>query len=179
MQRFSQDMDACWRMQMLRESASRQDVWKAKVEQVAEETDALRLALDRFSSRQHSRAAEEAQRQELLERRVGGGPAFSLDAELVARRHIEGSKRVLEEAYDTGVGILGSMGSQRERLKATHRKVGATAGRGISRADCTATHMRTSVHHMHVSLLICSSRPPLGTGRVELGGPQRLAAARH
>ena len=31
--------------------------------------------------------------------------------------------QVLEEAYETGVGIIGAMGGQRERLKATHRKV--------------------------------------------------------
>lgn len=31
--------------------------------------------------------------------------------------------QVLEEAYETGVGIVGSMSGQRERLKATHRRV--------------------------------------------------------
>lgn len=30
---------------------------------------------------------------------------------------------MLEEAYETGVGIVGSMAGQRERLKATHRRV--------------------------------------------------------
>jgi hypothetical protein len=61
---------------------------------------------------------EEQQRQELLDRRAGGGgPLFDLNADMAARRHIEGSKRVLEEAYQTGVGMLADMTGQRERLK--------------------------------------------------------------
>eukprot|EP00887_Chlorella_sp_A99_P001558 scaffold8.g1558.t1 len=124
LQRFSQDMEAMWRMQMLREAPAKRDVWKAKVEQVAEETDVLRLGLERLASHQQRRQVEEAQRAELLARRVGGGgAAFDVDAEAVARQHILGSKQVLEESYATGVGILGSMSGQRERLKATHRKV--------------------------------------------------------
>ena len=122
-QRFSHDMDAMWRMQVLRDNTGKRDVWKAKVEQVAEETDALRVGLDRFTHRQQQRQVEERQRQELLARRAGGGPTFNLDAEMAARKHIDGSKRVLEEAYETGVGILGTMSGNRERLKATHRKV--------------------------------------------------------
>lgn len=62
------------------------------------------------------RHLEEQQRQELLERRAGGG-TFNIDADIAARRHIDSSKRVLEEAYQTGVGVLTDMGGQRERLK--------------------------------------------------------------
>lgn len=101
--------------------------------QVSEETDALRSGLDRFSSRQQRRHVEEQQRQELLERRaggpggppsfLGGGGQTSMEADLKAARHVHNSRRVLEEAYETGVGIIGSMAGQRERLKATHRKV--------------------------------------------------------
>ena len=91
---------------------------------MAEETDALRMGLDRFSHRQQRRQVEEQQRRELLERRIGAGsPVVDVDAEARAARHVHNSKRVLEEAYETGVGIVGSMAGQRERLKATHRKV--------------------------------------------------------
>ena len=34
LQKASQDMDAMWRMQAMREPAAKRDVWKAKVEQV-------------------------------------------------------------------------------------------------------------------------------------------------
>lgn len=153
-------MDAIWRMQTMREEATKRDVWKRKVEQacswprqrctgplwprraascypskhqvprghvqVSEETDSLRTSMDRFIHRQQRRHVEEQQRRELLERRtagVGGGLVFDTQHEARAARHVQNSKRVLEEAYETGVGMLGAMAGQRERLKATHRKV--------------------------------------------------------
>lgn len=98
--------------------------------QVGEEVDALRSGLERCISRQQRRHVEEQQRQELLERRVGGGsgspfagPGGSVQDDIKAARHVQNSRRVLEEAYETGVGIIGSMAGQRERLKATHRRV--------------------------------------------------------
>ncbi|PSC73478.1 Qb-SNARE Bos1 Membrin family [Micractinium conductrix] len=128
LQRLSGELDAVWRMQSLREPPSKRDVWKRKVEQVAEETDALAAGLQRFTHRQQRRHAEERQRQELLERRHGGGGPLGgglggMEAEVKAARHVTNSKRVLEEAYETGVDIVGAMSGQRERLKATHRKV--------------------------------------------------------
>jgi Golgi SNAP receptor complex protein 2 len=92
--------------------------------QISEETDSLRMSLDRFSHRQQRRHVEEEQRRELLERRAaGGGSLFDAQTEARAARHVQNSKRVLEEAYEAGVGVLGAMSGQRERLKATHRKV--------------------------------------------------------
>lgn len=90
--------------------------------------DALRSGLERCTSRQQRRHVEEQQRRELLDRRGGGtgpfaGPGGSLQDDLKSARHVQNSRRVLEEAYETGVGIIGSMAGQRERLKATHRKV--------------------------------------------------------
>ncbi|KAL4435022.1 hypothetical protein ABPG77_003847 [Micractinium sp. CCAP 211/92] len=129
LQRLSGELDAVWRMQSLREPAAKRDLWKRKVEQVAEEVDALRSGLDRCTSRQQRRHVEEQQRRELLERRTGGGggpfagPGNGVQDDLKAARHVQNSRRVLEEAYETGVGIIGSMAGQRERLKATHRKV--------------------------------------------------------
>ncbi|KAI3435619.1 hypothetical protein D9Q98_001679 [Chlorella vulgaris] len=124
LQRLSGELDAVWRMQSLREPAAKRDIWKRKVEQVSEETDAIRIGLDRFSHRQQRRHAEDQQRRELLQRRAeGSGQLVDVDAEMRAARHVHNSKRVVEEAYETGVGIIGSMAGQRERLKATHRKV--------------------------------------------------------
>lgn len=123
LQKISVDMDSMWRMQSMREPASKRDIWKRKVEQVAEEADALRVALDRFGARQHRRTVDEAHRQELMQRRIDGKPAMDLGAEVAARKSVHNSKAILEEAYQTGVGVLGAMAGQRERLKSAQRKV--------------------------------------------------------
>ena len=52
LQRVSQQMDSQWRMQVVRTSTSKSDVWKRRVEQVAEETDALKAALDKHTHRE-------------------------------------------------------------------------------------------------------------------------------
>jgi Golgi SNAP receptor complex protein 2 len=122
-QRISIDMDGMWRMQMMREAASKRDLWKHKVEQVAEEADGLRTGLDRYGSRQAGRQADEAHRRELLQRRGDGRPAVDLGAEVASRRHVENSRRAVEEAYQTGVGALGAMAAQRDRLKSAQRRV--------------------------------------------------------
>lgn len=108
---------------MLREAASKRDIWKHKVEQVAEEADALRIALDKCSDRQHRRHLEESQRHELMQRRAEGRPAIDLGAEVAARKHVQNSKQVAEEAYQTGVSILSAMSGQRDHLKSAQRKM--------------------------------------------------------
>ena len=45
-------MDSLWRMQSLRESNSKRDIWKHKVEQVLEECDALSAALDKHTHKE-------------------------------------------------------------------------------------------------------------------------------
>jgi uncharacterized protein YukE len=52
LQRLAQQMDSLWRMQSLRESTSKRDIWKHKVEQVSEECDALGAALDKHGHRE-------------------------------------------------------------------------------------------------------------------------------
>lgn len=123
LQKLSVDMDGLWRMQSMREAPSKRDLWKRKVEQVAEEADALRVALDKFGVRQHRRLVEEATRQELMQRRADGRPAMDLGAEVAARRSVQNSKAVIEEAYQTGVSVLGAMSGQRDRLKSAQKKV--------------------------------------------------------
>lgn len=70
----------------------------------------------------HRRHAEVAERQQLLERRGAlGEPARAYDDGAV-RQSAESSKRMLEEAYQTGAAILGGMATQRDTLKSAHRK---------------------------------------------------------
>ena len=51
LQRVSQQLDGVWRMQALRDSGTKTDMWKRKVEQVSEEADDLSAALDKHTHR--------------------------------------------------------------------------------------------------------------------------------
>ena len=68
----------------------------------------------------YRRQAEEDERRHLLEGRTGVGPSWRVqeDAEAQSMSSIQGSKRALEEMFETGTSILTDMGAQRERLKA-------------------------------------------------------------
>lgn len=122
LRKISVDMDGLWRMHSLKDPPSKRDVWKRKVEQIAEESDALQGAFDRLMMHSKRRHEEEAQRQELLQRRNGGKPFEDIDSDMASRRHIQNSKIAIEEAYQTGVSVLGMMDIQRERLKSAHKK---------------------------------------------------------
>ena len=52
LQRISEDMEALWRMQIIKETGAKRDMWKNKVEQVVEETYALKTGLDKFAGRE-------------------------------------------------------------------------------------------------------------------------------
>ena len=52
LQRVGQQMDSLWRMQSLRESNNKRDIWKHKVEQVLDECDALGAALDKHTHKE-------------------------------------------------------------------------------------------------------------------------------
>lgn len=90
----------------------------SKVEQVSEEAVALRLDLDRHTHRERRRAAEEADRADLLAGRASTAAwADAADADAAAEGAIRNSKRILEETFATGAAVLGAMAGQRERLK--------------------------------------------------------------
>ncbi len=97
----------------------------SKVEQVAEEADFLRSALDKYGSREQRRAAEHADRQELLERaEVGRRLKDEMDEEAAVMGHVNRSQRYLAEMFETGTSILTNMAGNRERIKVG----GGTAG---------------------------------------------------
>lgn len=67
----SVDMDRMWRNQML--AKGQRDLWKRRVEQVAEEVESLKAGLDRYLLRQHRRQVEAQERAELFRRTRGDG----------------------------------------------------------------------------------------------------------
>lgn len=124
LQRISTEMDSVWRMHVVRDSAAKRDVWKRKVEQVAEETDCIRMALDKYTMREQRRVAERREREELFARANEGASAKrEMDEEAQFMGSIHRSKGYLEEIYQSGSNILVSMAGNRERLKRAHKKV--------------------------------------------------------
>ncbi|GLJ31027.1 hypothetical protein SUGI_0620650 [Cryptomeria japonica] len=121
LQTYCADMDRLWRSQMPK---SQRDLWKRKLEQVAEEVDSLKFALDNYLSRRHRRQMEAKERAELLQR-VNGDSAHVLqifDEEAQAMQSAQNSSSMLDEAYSTGIAVLSKYAEQRDRLKQAQRK---------------------------------------------------------
>ncbi|CAD7698154.1 unnamed protein product [Ostreobium quekettii] len=124
LQRTSNEVDSVWRMHVLRESHNSRDLWKRKVEQVAEDMDSIRMALDRFGAREDRRARERQEREELLMRRQeGAAVAVQMDTEAQLMGSVQRSKTVLQEAIDMGTNILETMTSNREVLKRAQKRM--------------------------------------------------------
>ena len=123
-QRTSSELDSIWRMHVVRENASKRDVWKRKVEAVSEELHILRMSLDKYGSREQRRKVEQQEREELLSRAdVGRRVKQEMDEEAQMSGSIARSKRAIEEIYEQGNNILVSMAGSRETLKRAHRRV--------------------------------------------------------
>ncbi|GAU21596.1 hypothetical protein TSUD_131800 [Trifolium subterraneum] len=115
------DMDRLWRSVAAK---PQRDLWKRKVEQIAEEAESLKQSLDKYNSRIQKRTREANERAELL-RRVNGGSDHVLrifDDDAQAMHSVRNSARELENANALGEAILSSIHGQRERLKSAHRK---------------------------------------------------------
>ncbi|KAK4786821.1 hypothetical protein SAY86_010654 [Trapa natans] len=115
------EMDRLWRPIVAK---PQRDLWKRKVEQVAEEAESLKECLDRYFSRNQKRMMEVKERAELLGR-ANGENAHVLrifDDEAQAMQSARNSSRMLEESLQTGIAILSKYSEQRERLKKVQRK---------------------------------------------------------
>ena len=106
-----------WRQEAMKGGSSSQEVWRRKVEQVAEDLRVLRGALEGHRSRMQRRKIEERDRAELLRRVDVGGEAsraraeFDVEGQMV--NSVQRSKRALAEALGTGTRVDGS-GSKRK-----------------------------------------------------------------
>ncbi|OIW02834.1 hypothetical protein TanjilG_29610 [Lupinus angustifolius] len=114
-------MDRLWRSIPTK---SQRDLWKRKVEQVAEEAESLKESLDKYNFRNQKRMTEAKERAELL-RRVNGDSSHVLrifDEEAQAMQSVRTSAHELENANAIGEAILSTIHGQRDRLKSAHRK---------------------------------------------------------
>ncbi|KHN28543.1 Membrin-11 [Glycine soja] len=115
------EMDRLWRSIAAK---PQRDLWKRKVEQIAEEAESLRASLDKYNLRNQKRMREANERAELLGR-ANGDSAHVLriyDEEAQALQSVRSSSQELENANALGEAILSSIHGQRERLKSAHRK---------------------------------------------------------
>ncbi|KAK2638275.1 hypothetical protein Ddye_026070 [Dipteronia dyeriana] len=115
------DMDRLWRSVAAK---SQRDLWKRKVEQIAEEADSLKGSLDKYLVRNQRRMNEARERTELLGR-ANGESAHVLrifDEEAQAMQSVRNSSRMLQESFATGTAILTKYAEQRDRLKHAQRK---------------------------------------------------------
>ncbi|OMO67885.1 putative membrin [Corchorus capsularis] len=115
------EMDRLWRSIAAK---SQRDLWKRKVEQVAEEADSLKDSLDKYSMRNQRRMLEAKERAELLGRANGESSHVLriFDEEAQAMQSVRNSSRMLQESFATGTAILSKYSEQRERLKRAQRK---------------------------------------------------------
>lgn len=124
LQKTRAELDKMFRMHSMSSAIKDQELWKRKVEQISDETDHLRLALEKHDNRESRKQVEEQERDELLARRSNMPDWQSQAAEEAQQRASVGnSRRVLDEAYETGVAVLESMSDQRDRLKSAQRKI--------------------------------------------------------
>ncbi|BBH07027.1 membrin 11 [Prunus dulcis] len=114
-QSLCSEMDRLWRSVGAK---SQRDLWKRKVEQIAEEAQSLKESLDKYNLRNQKRAQEARERAELLGRANGEGAHVLriFDDEAQARASVH-SSRMLEEASATGESILRKYAEQRDWLK--------------------------------------------------------------
>ncbi|KAI5675272.1 hypothetical protein M9H77_06222 [Catharanthus roseus] len=115
------NMDHLWRSIPAK---SQRDLWKRKVEQVAEEVDSLKDSLDKYFLRNQRRIQEAQERAQLLGQANGESSHILriFDDEAQAMQSVRSSSRMLDEAYATGVAILSKYSEQRDHLKRAQRK---------------------------------------------------------
>ncbi|RAL51981.1 hypothetical protein DM860_016479 [Cuscuta australis] len=115
------EMDSLWRSIPAK---SQRDLWKRKVEQVAEEADSLKDCLNKYDLRDRKRIQEAQERAELLGRANGSSSHILriFDEEAQAMQSVRRSSKMMEETFATGAAILSKYSEQRDRLKHAQRK---------------------------------------------------------
>mmetsp|Transcript_29819 Transcript_29819/g.73925 ORF Transcript_29819/g.73925 Transcript_29819/m.73925 type:complete len:247 (-) Transcript_29819:340-1080(-) len=126
LQKVSQQMESRWRFLVVQENASKRDLWKRKVEQVAEDTDQFRVVMERFKGRENRRQAEEKDSEELMQR-VTSDDEFRLlvdsyDAEAGAKISIQRSGGMVDDLLASGASVLSALVDQKDRLRGAHNK---------------------------------------------------------
>ena len=114
---------------VLQEPQAKRDIWKQKVSNQRDEYNSLQRQWTKDFSRFGGKDKYENERAALLGDRYAGGAGMSmtgagrggLDPE--SQMSMQRSHAAIDELEEKGMAMLGSLASQRERLKGVHKKV--------------------------------------------------------
>jgi Golgi SNAP receptor complex protein 2 len=115
---------------VLHEPQAKRDIWKQKVSNQRDEYNSLQRQWSKDYARFGGKDKYEDERAALLGHRypggggapmMGGGGAAGLDPE--SQMSMQRSHAAIDELEERGMAMLGSLASQRERLKGVHKKV--------------------------------------------------------
>jgi Golgi SNAP receptor complex protein 2 len=85
---------------------------------VSEEAAFIGSSLDRFGGREARRRREQAEREELMvDAERGRRYRDAEDEEAAVQGHVVRSRRMLNDMFEQGTGILAGMAGSRERIK--------------------------------------------------------------
>ncbi|KAL5716241.1 hypothetical protein ACHQM5_017960 [Ranunculus cassubicifolius] len=115
------EMDHLWRSIG---NKPQSDLWKRKVEQIAEEVYSFEESLDKHTQRNQRRMMEAKERAELFQRPNGDGSHVMtiIDDERRAMQSARNASLEIDNAYSTGIAILTKYAEQRDLLKRAQRK---------------------------------------------------------
>ncbi len=85
---------------------------------MSEEAAFIARSLDRFGGREARRRREAAERDELIQSaELGRRIKSEMDEEAAVAGHVTRSRRMINEMFEQGSGVLASMAGSRERIK--------------------------------------------------------------
>ena len=106
-------------------SHEKKSIWRRRVQQLKDDLNRERAALDKFATRVYRQQRETEEREALLSRRHGAGDSHSISIDALARetRDVSGAHAQLDHLTGNATAVLGALNEQRDSLKGIQRKV--------------------------------------------------------
>ena len=103
----------------------KRSIWRRKVQQLKDDSNRERAALDKYATRVYHQQRETEEREALLQRRHGAGDshAISIDALAKETRDLNQAHSQLDHLTGNATAVLGALNEQRASLKGIQRKV--------------------------------------------------------
>ncbi|KAL6064289.1 Golgi SNAP receptor complex member 2 [Balamuthia mandrillaris] len=105
------------------QAAMRREIWRIRVQSLAEECRDLRESMGSYLQKRHVKAVEEEQRRELFEGRRRRAVGTGLESLYKEQESLGRSHHIADNIKDMGESILHNLGTQNDLLKNAHRKI--------------------------------------------------------